>query len=251
VSLNSKAGGHFPETNEVVVEKTWVAETELPKIRQKLEDWIELKLAELDSAPQNRESKKEEDYLRPKAEIDRVKKLSTFIARQKRDRLPDELIRLFFEEAEKTLRSYPDLKPTIVLLGEAGAAPLVKRYDRASPDNRLFILSVLGDIGSASSLTLVRKELRATSPDLRNAAVVALGKIRGERAAEELYLLLNNAHMDPLNKKTILLQLQQNLYPDWHATVLLTALKEPLIFDQLPAMVPDFSAFPEKIVWQQ
>jgi hypothetical protein len=251
VRLNGLTSGRFPETNEVVVEKTWVADTELPRIRQKLEDWIEQRLAELDSSPQNRKRIKDENFPQPKAEIDKAKKLSTFIARQKLSRLPDELIRLFFEEAEQPAKSYPDLKPAIVLLGEAGAAALAERYDRASFDNRLIILSLLGEIGSASSLTLVREALQMNRPDLRNAAIVALGNIRGERAVEELHLLLNDAHMGPLNKKTILLQLQQSHDPNWHATVLLTALKEPLIFDQLPTLVPDFSAFPEKVVWQQ
>ncbi len=235
VTLGEGLRGRFPRDNVVVVEKTWDRKTELSKIRQRLNNLVQQQL----------------NAASGQADVDRLEHLADFLAEQKPADLPEKLIALFFAQAEKADSAYPDLQPFIPLLGEAAAAPLVQYYDRAPSSARLSILTLSGDIGSATALALVRREIYANNPDLQGAAIVALGKIKGDRAGEELALLLADTRLASPLKVTILLQLKQSDKTGWPTTLLQAALKDPFIFQQLSAIVPDFSVFPERLVWKQ
>jgi hypothetical protein len=251
VRLDRPVRGKLPATNSVAVEKTWVAATELPKIRQALVRLNQQRLAELNQTLQNRGDPGDAEAIRDKAEIERLNRLSDFMAGQPLAMLPIELVGLFCGKPKSATKIYPDLTPYVTRLGAAGVAPLVKAYGQVSLADRLRILAVLGDIGSWSALTLIRKAVHAPQPDLQNASIVALRKVKGARAPEELVLLLGDARLDSAVKATILSQLQAGNAPDWQLIVLRTALQDPLIFAQLPDLVPDFNAFPEEVVWRR
>jgi len=233
VRLENKSGARRSRGSAVVVEKTWDRKSALPVIREKLDQVI----AKQDAAAHD------------PGQRDRVRHLADFVAGQATNRLPDKLVALFLAESRKASGAYPDLTPAIVQLGEAAIDPLLQQHDRSAPATRLATLALLGEIGSGTALTLVRREIRAGNPDLQSAAVVALRKIKGDRAGEELALLLGDTRLSSPVKVTVLVQLTQTPATDWPATVLDIALQDVFLFRQLPDIVPDLDMFPEREIW--
>ena len=250
-SVSSKPGGRYPGSNKLIVEKTWVKDFELPKIKQRLALRSEQTLNELNRTLSETEKTKDSDAKKVKAEIDKSKRLSEFIAKQKPSRLPENLIRLFIEEIGRPLKKYPDLMPYVSLLGESGVRLLLSSYERASVESRLQILSALGGIGRSSALALIRKEIKSDNALIQKEAITALGMVKKERAKEELDMILADADLSPLGKKTVLMQLKEIHAAKWHSTVLRTALSDEILFEQLPSIVPDFETFPKIEVWKQ
>ena len=233
VRLDNAALGRFPEDNAVVVESTWDAQTALPMTRRKLEQSIASQLGAAGDPAQR----------------DRLGNLLKFVDAQATDRLPEKLVALFLAQSDRASGTYPDLAPVVVQLGEAAIAPLVTPYDRLAPATRQAVLAIFGKIGSATPLTLVRREIRADDPDLQSAAVVALGRIKGDRAGEELARLLGDARLSSPVRVAVLRQLIETPDADWPAQVLDTALENPAVFEQLPDIVPDPGRFPERLIW--
>ena len=229
VRLENKSGGRHSRGSAVVVDRTWDRETALPLIRRKLD-----RVIETHNDP---------------AQRDRVHNLAKFVAGQATPQLPDRIVALFLDESKRPSRNYPDLTPVVVATGEAAVEPLLQQYGSSPPGTRLAILTIFGEIGSATALTLVRREIRAGNRDLQNAAVVALRKIKGDRAGEELVLLLGDTRLSAPVRVTVLGQLTQVTGADWPVHVLDTALQDPAVFTQLGDVVADLDRFPEREIW--
>jgi HEAT repeats len=233
VRLETKPEGRLSKGNAVVVEKTWDRKTALPVIRQKLEGLIE----------------EQGEAVQDPAQRERVQNLSQFVAGQEDHQLPEKLTALFLDESGNATGVYPDLTPAVIQLGETAIEPLLKQYDRSSPGTRRATLAIFGEIGSTTALTLVRREIRTENPDLQSAAVVALRRTKGDRAGEELALLLNDTRLPSQVRTEVLGQLTQTTGSAWSAHVLDASLGDPVIFKQLPDIVPDLDYFPERLIW--
>jgi hypothetical protein len=233
VRLNAKPTGRFPDGNDVVIEHTWDRKTALPLIRRDVDELIASQVASARDPLLQR----------------KIQNLSEFVAGQTAGQLPDEMVTLFLNESNNGSGTYPDLSPFVVELGEAAIEPLLQRYGRSPANTRLAILTVFGDIGSATAMTRVRREIREGTTDVQRAAVVALRKIKGDRAGEELVLLLANTRLPPSVRVTVLSQLTQTPGSDWPVHVLDAALEDPVVFGQLTDVVPDISLFPEREIW--
>ena len=233
VRLETKPGGQLSKGKAVVVEKIWDRKTALPVIRQKLERLIE----------------EQREAVHDPAQLERVRNLSQFVAGHEAHQLPDKLTTLFLDESSKATGTYPDLTSAVIQLGEAAIEPLLRQYERSSPGIRHATLSIFGEIGSATALNLVRREIRAENPDLQSAAVVALRRIKGDRAGEELALLLDDTRLPSAVRVAVLGQLVQTTGSDWPTHVLDTSLKDPAIFEQLPDIVSELDRFPERLIW--
>jgi|GEM_PF-5563567 len=233
VRLEDKSGARHSGGSAVVVEKTWDRKTALPVIREELDELLAQQAAAADKPVQR----------------DRVRHLAEFVAGQATSRLPDKLVTLFLEESRKASGAYPDLTPAIVQLGQSAIEPLLQQYDRTEPATRLATLILLGEIGSASALTLVRREIWADNPDLQSAAVVALRKIKGDRAGEELALLLGDSRLSSPVRVTVLGQLTQTPDTDWPVYVLDAAIEDAFVFQQLSDIVADLDRLPEREIW--
>jgi len=233
VRLETGPEGQPSTGTAVVIEKTWDRKTALPAIRQNLERLIE------------EQRKAAEDP----AQLERVRNLSQFVAGHDAHQLPDELTTLFLDESGKATGSYPNLAPAVIQLGEAALEPLLRRYERSPPGTRQAILAVFGEVGSATALNRVRREIRGGNPALQSAAVVALRRIKGDRAGEELALLLDDTRLPSAVRVTVLGQLTLTTGSDWPALLLDASLEDPVIFEQLPDIVPDLDRFPERSIW--
>jgi hypothetical protein len=233
VRLDAKVKGRSPKSNAVVIEKTWDLKTGLPVIRQKLDRLIE----------------EQREAAHDQVQQNRVRNLAEFVTGQSNRTLPERLVSLYLDESDRATGTYPDLRPAVVQLGEAAIDPFLQQYDRHPPDTRLAVLEIFAEIGSATALTLVRREIRADNPDLQSAAVVALARIKGDRAGEELALLLSDTRLPSQVRVTALEQLTQTPDIDWPTHVLDTALQDPFIFEQLPDIVPDLGQLPERMIW--
>ena len=233
VRLDTKSRGRFPKDNNVVVETTWDLASALPAIQQNLDQLME-KLRATANEP---------------AERTRVLNLSQFLAEQQPHRLPGNLVALFLDESRHATGTYPDLTPAVLQLGQAAIEPLLRQYDQSPPAARLATLALFGEIGSATALSLVRREIQADNPDIQSAAIVALRGIKGNRAGEELVLLLGDTRLPSPVRVTVLGQLMQTEGVDWPTHLLDTALQDPLVFAQLPDIMPDLALFPERLIW--
>ena len=244
--VSEKPGGRYPIGNDLIVENTWEEAVELPRVKQEIEARIEKDLNRLKIAlsdPQKSAS--------AKAQMVQVERLDAFIQNQSPDDLPDKLIDFLFERSTGLTAEYQNFKTYVLMLGESGVDPLLVKYYRAATTDRQHILELLGGIGSTAALALIRKEIYAEKPAIQKEAVTALGMIKKDRAQEELDTILAAGEISALAKKAILLQLKKMKAPKWHATVLRAAMADEMLYEQLPAIVPDLSALPVLDLWQQ
>ena len=72
---------------------------------------------------------------------------------------------------------------------------IVSLGSEPSKGTRLKIIQALGDIGSTQAVATLVATLQSDAPDVREAAVVALGKIRSRDAIPDLVALMDDPEM--------------------------------------------------------